>query len=126
MSDLTDNQKLESALFVNLIVMLGTSAMQQLGKTPTPGAKPDDVHLEGAQMSIDMLSMLESKTKGNLSENEKQILTDTLTTLRLSYVEVEALAKKQAAAKPAEPEPEAPAASSEESKVKFRKSYGET
>jgi hypothetical protein len=124
MSDAPDRQDMDRALFINLIVMLGTSAMQQLGKTSSPGAKPDEVHLEGAQMSIDMLDMLEAKTKGNLADDEKRILADTLTSLRLSYVEVEERLKAQQTAAPATP-PAGSEKTPEESKVKFRKSYGE-
>lgn len=119
-----DLKEIQSALFLNLIIMLGTSAMQQLGQAPTPDGEKSEVSLEGAQMSIDMLDMLEAKTRGNLSEDEKRILTDTLTSLRMAYVDIEGRVTK--GEKTETPEPEAPKPSDEsENKAKFRKSYGE-
>ena len=117
-----DPKEIQSVLFLNLIIMLGTSAMQQLGTAP--GGEQSEINLEGAQHFIDTLEVLEAKTRGNLSEDEKRLLTNTLTSLRMAYVEVEGKTKKDE--KPKTPEPEAPKLSEEnENKAKFRKSYGE-
>ena len=74
-------------LFVNMISMLTMSAMQQLGKIVNPATGKAAVNLEGAQATIDMLDMLYAKTRGNLDNDESKMLKDTLTMLKLNYVE---------------------------------------
>jgi hypothetical protein len=46
------------------------------------------VNLDAAQMNIDMLSMIQAKTKGNLDAEEDRLLAETLTTIQMNYVEV--------------------------------------
>ena len=65
MSDETAGSQESKALFANLVMMLSTSAMQQLGMIENPITKQAEVNLQGAQLSIDMLSMLRDKTTGN-------------------------------------------------------------
>jgi len=77
----------DSALFMNLVMMLGASAMQQLGKVVDPETGQAEVDLQGAQLSIDMLSMLKAKTEGNLDDGEARLLKDTLASLQLNFVE---------------------------------------
>jgi hypothetical protein len=74
-------------LFSHLVAMFSTSALQQLGKLRHPGSGRTEIDLEGAQFAIDMLEMLERKTQGRLSREESRALADTLTMLRLNYVE---------------------------------------
>jgi len=50
--------QMNKVLFVNLVMMLGSSAMQQLGKLINPMTGKTEIDLEGAQITIDMLSML--------------------------------------------------------------------
>jgi hypothetical protein len=45
------------------------------------------VDLEAAQFTIDILEMIEAKTAGNLDSDEQRLLKDTLSSLRLNYVE---------------------------------------
>ena len=45
------------------------------------------LEIEGAKMLIDQVEMLQEKTRGNLSEEEKHLLTRTLSTLQLAFVE---------------------------------------
>jgi hypothetical protein len=75
------------ALFVHLVMMLGSSAMQNLGKVMNPITKKTEVNLEAAQASIDLLDMLEAKTKGNLGDDESRLLKATLADLKINYVE---------------------------------------
>jgi hypothetical protein len=118
--------------FSQLVIMIATSALQQLGMMPDPSGKPGDVHLEGAQGMIDVLEMLSEKTKGNLDAAETKMLGESLTMLRLHFVEVAQAqkgnptppaAEPAATPPPAPPTEEAPAASAE-SKTRYRKSYG--
>ena len=84
MPDQTDMNKM---LFLNLVMMLSSSAMQQLGKLVNPVTQKTEVNLEGAQVSIEMLVMLKEKTKGNLDDEETKMLNDILTSLQMNYVE---------------------------------------
>lgn len=74
-------------LFANLVMMLSSSAMQQLGKLVNPMTNKTEVSLEGARMTIDMLDMIDAKTKGNLDEEEAKMMKQMLSTLHMNYVE---------------------------------------
>ncbi len=97
----TGNQE-QKALFTGLIMMLGSSAMQQLGKLIDPATSKTEVSLEGAQSTIDLLDMLKAKTQGNLDAEEEKMLRDLLASLQMNYVQAAETMKK----KPAEPAPE--------------------
>ena len=81
-------EQLYRALFSSLVSMLSATALQQLGKLVNPLTNKTEVNLEGAQITIDMLAMLEARTRGNLEPDEERMLKSTLATLRLNYVEV--------------------------------------
>ena len=93
------------AMFMELIMMLSSSAMQQLGKIIDPMTGKTELHLDAAQATIDMLEMLEAKTKGNLDHDEDRLVKNILTSLRMTYVETSA----SAPAKAPEAAPAAPA-----------------
>ncbi len=63
------------------------TAMMQLGLMMEQGGSPQ-VDLIGARQTIDTLSMLGDKTKGNLSPKEQAFLQNALYELRMAYVEV--------------------------------------
>jgi hypothetical protein len=73
--------------FAGLLSMLTTQALFALGVLQVEGQKrePD---LEMARYNIEMLETLEEKTKGNLSEEEETVLTNTLNQVRMAYVKV--------------------------------------
>ena len=75
------------ALFAQLVVMLYGATMQQMGKVVNPLTNKAERNLELAKLSIDMLSMVEEKTKGNLSDEEARFLSDSLFQLRMNYVD---------------------------------------
>ena len=100
-----ENEKKYQIQFIGFITALGTSAMQQMGKIINPITGKIEKSLEGARATIDMLEMLQAKTEGNLSEQEKEALQNWLTNLRLNYVD-EVKAEKEEEAK-AESEPAA-------------------
>ena len=60
--------------------------MQQLGIVPNPLSGKNEVDLQVAKFSIDLLSVLQEKTKSNLSEKENQMVEDLLFDLRMRYV----------------------------------------
>jgi len=74
--------------FVALISMLATQAFFALGLLQVQGDQKREPDLELARYNIDMLEMIEEKTKGNLTEEEKEVLTNTLNQLRMGYVKV--------------------------------------
>ena len=76
--------------FSTFLISLGTSAMIQLGDAPDPTSggmlKADP---EGARQTIDLLGLLEEKTRGNLSEAEDDLLRNLLRDLRLRAVQID-------------------------------------
>lgn len=72
--------------FVNFVVSLGTSAMYHFGDYPDPETGKSGADLAAAKQTIDILGMLEAKTKGNLDENEKSLIEGLLFELRMRYV----------------------------------------
>ena len=74
--------------FSQLIVSFATTAMYQLGlvRDPQGGAPPVD--LDAARHTIDMLGVIEEKTRGNLTPEEQRILEDSLYDLRMSYLAI--------------------------------------
>lgn len=81
------NTETNKYLFVNLVTMLSMSAMQQLGKIINPAAGKAEINLDAAQATIDTLDMLSAKTLGNLDKDEARLMKDTLSTLKLNFVE---------------------------------------
>jgi hypothetical protein len=73
--------------FATFVLSLGSSALMHLGEVERPGTGAMEKNLPMAKHSIDILSMLEGKTKGNLTGPEAQLLENLLFDLRLRYVE---------------------------------------
>ena len=73
--------------FAALVSMLVTQAFFALGLLQREGQKKEP-DLEMAKYNIDMLEAIEEKTKGNLSDEEQKVLTDTLGQLRMAYVKM--------------------------------------
>jgi len=82
--------EMHKAMFMQLVIMLSSSAMQHLGKIINPMTGKTELNLEAAQATIDMVEMIEAKTKGNLDRDEERLLKNTITTLKLNYVETAA------------------------------------
>ncbi len=74
--------------FAALISMLMTQALFAMGFLQIKGQEPKEPDLEMAKYNIDMLQTLEDKTKGNLTDQEQKVLSDTLNQLRMAYVKV--------------------------------------
>lgn len=89
-------------LFQGLVVSLAAAAMQHMGKTLNPMTGKIEKNLDAAQSTIDLLDMLEAKTRGNLEAAESKLLKGVLAELKLNYVETlnEKAAEAPAAAKP--------------------------
>ena len=72
--------------FASFVFSLGTSALMLMGETLDPQQPAPPVNIPQAKEMIDILSMLEEKTKNNLSTEESSILRDMLYTLRMKFV----------------------------------------
>jgi len=83
---LTQEQR-NQALFMQLVIMFQGAAMQQMGKVMNPITNKIERDLEQARLSIDILGMIEEKTKGNLSDEEKRFLDHVLFELRMNYMD---------------------------------------
>ena len=73
--------------FYQLILSMQSAAWYQLGKVASPFSGKIERDLQQAKHSIDMLEMIQRKTKGNLSDEEHKLLDHVLYELRLNYVE---------------------------------------
>jgi hypothetical protein len=135
MSDTPTPEELNKALFVNLVMMFSQSTLVGLGKLANPmTGKVESPNLESAQQGIDLLVMLDAKTRGNLDRDEARLLKDSLSNLQMNFVETAADLKKappppSAGSTPAPAPAQAPAPETTEpppsgSEPKFRKSYG--
>ena len=74
--------------FSSFVFSLGTSALMFMGEQLDPQQEALPVNLGQAKEIIDILSMLEEKTRGNLNPDEQKVLTDMLYALRLKYVDL--------------------------------------
>ncbi|TAN35891.1 MAG: DUF1844 domain-containing protein [Verrucomicrobia bacterium] len=94
-------EELQTAMFTQLVMMFASAAMHQMGKLVDPNSGKAEVNLEAAQVSIDMLDMLAAKTRGHLSADEEQLLKESLSSLKMTFVETQGSAPS--APPPAEP-----------------------
>jgi hypothetical protein len=76
----------DDVTFTSFVMSLGTQTMVQLGEMDPPPGMEVPIDVEAARQTIDILSMLQTKTKGNLSPDESRFLVEVLHTLRMSYV----------------------------------------
>jgi len=74
-------------LFLQMVLTLQTSAMQHLGKIASPFTGNVERDLLSAKTAIDMLVMLQEKTRGNLNETEVKILNHVVYELQMNYVD---------------------------------------
>ncbi|MCU7511214.1 MAG: DUF1844 domain-containing protein [Ignavibacteria bacterium] len=78
--------QLNEILFMQLIYQNQQLGMMGLGKIMNPVSNKTEKNLEQAKLAIDMLDMLVTKTKGNLSPNEEKFIQDVVRNLKLNYV----------------------------------------
>ncbi len=72
--------------FSTFVISLATSAMAYLGEVPDPATGQSMQNLEGAQQMIEILSILQEKTRGNLDAEEGQLLEEVLYELRMKFL----------------------------------------
>ncbi len=82
--------------FATHILSLASSAMVAMGNVPAPGMEANsEPDLETARHLIDVLGMLEIKTKGNLDDSEQKLLHSLLYDLRVAFVDARTKATKK-------------------------------
>jgi hypothetical protein len=76
--------------FAQFIISLGTTAAVHFGDLPDPvSGERGDPNLMAAAQMIDLLSLLQSKTQGNLDPAEAKLLDDLLFDLRMRFVQAQ-------------------------------------
>jgi len=82
----TEDAPLPEIDFAGFIFSLSTTAMYHFGDFPDPVTKKATRNLAAAKQTIDILSILKTKTEGNLDETEKQLLDGILYELRMRFI----------------------------------------
>jgi len=72
--------------FGNFIVSLAQTAYVQLGIIEDPFSKENGKDLKGAKNTIELIEMLQEKTKGNLNDDEEKLIEEVLYDLRMKYL----------------------------------------
>jgi hypothetical protein len=95
------NQPEESALsFIGFVLSLASTAAIHFGDMPDPiTGERSDVNLDGAAQMIEILALIDQKTRGNLTAGERQILEQVLYELRLRFVEASGASQTSAGGK---------------------------
>ncbi len=84
-----EDHALPSIDFATFIVSLSHSALLHLGDAPHPETNAIEANVALARQTIDLLGLLEEKTKGNLTGDEERLLTQVLFDLRMRFVETQ-------------------------------------
>lgn len=75
--------------FSTLVLSMASAAMMHLGRIPSPSGEPAEIDLDAAKQSIDILAILEEKTRGNLDDGEQKLLRSLLYDLRVAFVDAQ-------------------------------------
>ena len=81
------HEELPSINFPTFIISLSTQALMHLGEIGNPVTGKVEKDVAVAKQTIDIIGMLSEKSKGNLDENEEQLVREVLYNLRMKYVE---------------------------------------
>ena len=84
----------EPLSFTVFVLSLASTAAIHFGDLPDPSGAKSEPDLEGAAQMIEILSLLDEKTRGNLTAEERQVLEQVLYELRLRFVEISDGAKR--------------------------------
>jgi len=96
-----DKAQKEELLLTQVVLMFQTAALQQMGKLKNPLLDKVEQDLEQAQISIDILDVMHSKMKSNLTPKEEKMFSTVLQELKLNYLdELTKAQKPQAPEKP--------------------------
>lgn len=79
----------EAVDFSTHVLSLASSALIALGRMPAPDGQSHPIDVESARYLIDVLAVLEVKTKGNLDEAESKLLASLIYDLRVAFVDAQ-------------------------------------
>ena len=88
-----ESLKKKERLFLYLVNTFKTSGMVALGKMENPMTNEIQINLEQASYYVDLLDMLQSKAKGNMSQYEEQMLINTVSELNMEIIKQKPLQK---------------------------------
>jgi hypothetical protein len=80
--------------FANLIVYIGQMTAMAFGDMADPSGQRSEPNIEAAGMFIEMLGMLQEKTRGNLTAAEAKVLDSLLYDLRMRFVQAQGEQKR--------------------------------
>jgi Domain of unknown function (DUF1844) len=80
-------ESLPEIKFSTFMISLSTQALMHLGEIPNPMSGKSETDVPVAKQMIDILGMLQEKTRGNLDAAEQKLMEDILFDLRMKYVE---------------------------------------
>jgi len=86
MKESNENAEAEPVAFTSFIMSLATQVLVQLGEMPPPQGMEIPLDLEAARQTIDIMTMLQRRTKGNLSAEETRFMEEVLHSLRISFI----------------------------------------
>jgi len=92
---MADSQAKPQLSFTAFVLSLASTAAIHFGDLPDPASgQRGDPNLEGATQMIEILALLEQKTRGNLTGEERELLNQVLYELRMRFVEATAGGKR--------------------------------
>lgn len=74
--------------FISFVLGMAQTALFQMGLIQIQGEGQPRKDMNGARQTIDIIAMIEEKTRGNLTDDEKKVINDTLFQLRMAFVEI--------------------------------------
>ena len=77
----------EDQTFTQLLYIFYSSAMVAMGKIKNPATDKVERNMEQAKQSIEILELIKSKTKNNVTPDQQKMIDGLLTDLRLNYVD---------------------------------------
>ena len=77
----------EPLSFTAFVLSLASTAAIHFGDIPDPTGARSDLNLKGAAQMVEILALLDQKTRGNLTAEERQVLEQVLFELRMRFVE---------------------------------------
>jgi hypothetical protein len=79
--------------FIAFVLSLASAAAVHFGDVPDESGQQGEPSLEGAGQIIEILALLDQKTRGNLTAEERQVLEQVLYELRMRFIEAKGTGK---------------------------------
>lgn len=83
----SDKSEATDVEFSSLILGFSSAALYYMAQVPLKDRKPAEINLPLASQNINIIAMLQEKTKGNLSPEEDHLIVQLLTDLKVKFVE---------------------------------------